>query len=67
MKPSVGRIVHYVNTQGEHCAAIVTRVFSDTCVNLTVFGSDNMTYGFTSILFNEGATAGSWHWPERVE
>lgn len=61
-KPSVGRIVHYrePRVEGGHeiRAAIVTRVWSDTCVNLTVFGADGGVYGVKS------ATA--WSWPERV-
>ena len=44
MKPSIGRIVHFVQKKppvfGEglvHLPAIVTAVWGDTCVNLKVF------------------------------
>lgn len=44
MKPSIGRIVHFVQktnlNYGEcivHLPAIITAVHSDTCVNLQVF------------------------------
>ena len=44
MKPSIGRIVNYVQPKppqyGEgviHLAAIITAVWGDTCVNLQVF------------------------------
>jgi hypothetical protein len=77
MKPTVGRIVHFV--QGElHLPAIIVRVWSDTCVNLQVFtdGSNsdqvrntseapNLKW-VTSVTLDETATQQrSWHWPER--
>lgn len=44
MKPSIGRIVHFVQKKPEgygegllHLAAIIVAVWSDTCVNLQVF------------------------------
>ena len=52
MKPTIGRIVHYVQNKpagyGEgvvHLPAIVTAVWGDTCVNLQVFtdGSNSET------------------------
>lgn len=54
MKPSIGRIVHYVQKKpahyGEgvvHLPAIITAVWGDTCVNLHVFtdGSNSETDG----------------------
>jgi hypothetical protein len=67
MKPSIGRIVHHVNGQGAHEAAIISRVFSDTCVNLHVMQDDD-TEPFrriTSVLQDEIVRPNSWHWPER--
>jgi hypothetical protein len=44
MKPSIGRIVHFVQDKPEvfgsgciHLPAIITAVWGDTCVNLQVF------------------------------
>lgn len=73
MKPSVGRIVHFVYN-GVHFAALVVRVWTDQCVNLFIFpnGSDpHPHFGLdgvaTSVKYasphlNESCT---WHWPER--
>lgn len=67
MKPSIGRIVHFVHN-GVHLPAIVTKVWSDTCVNLHVFanGSDMTDSGTqTSVCSGENPVGYSWHWPER--
>lgn len=81
MKPSIGRIVHFVQN-GVHYAAIITKVWSDTCVNLHIFpnGSDVITPGATDAQSNAHSVTQSepleccgkigewsWHWPERVE
>jgi hypothetical protein len=71
MKPSIGRIVHYVDPDGEHFAAIITGVWTDHCVNLVVFelcdGCPSAVR--TSVMFDGGAAAPfvarTWHWPER--
>lgn len=77
MKPSVGRIVHYVShgspvqpdgTQAHESkcrAAIITEVWSDTTVNLAVLNPTGMF--FNSSEYDEtGTEGGSWHWPERT-
>lgn len=81
MKPSVGRIVHFVQN-GVHHPALILKVWTDTCVNLRVFpnGSDPITPGALdshdvahSVTQSEPtsccghANDWSWHWPERVE
>jgi hypothetical protein len=69
MQPSIGRIVHFISEQdGGHQAAIVTRVWSDTCVNVTVFGDDAVQY-FSSVNLDTTETPArrSWHWPEQVK
>ena len=55
MKPSIGRIVHFVQAVTErdhqrivHLPAIVVSVWSDTCVNLQVF-----TDGTNSEVYNQ--------------
>ena len=74
MKPSVGRIVHYVsrgNPSGECRAAIITEADGSDTVGLIVF---NPTVGVSGQRFDravandeEWRAAGTWHWPERVE
>lgn len=80
MKPTVGRIVHYVLPQGrnagEHRPGIIVKVWSDTTVQLQVFtdsdkaGSNNDMIAnplwATSVTVDEaGEKSGTWHWPER--
>jgi hypothetical protein len=77
-KPSVGRIVIYKpdldfagekgKTQG--WPAVITHVWSDSCVNLHVFGDGS--YGSpdptpTSVSYSESAQSyRTWSWPPRV-
>lgn len=79
-KPSMGRIVHYVMTHQrgsgqpfEECPAIITRVWSDTCVNLHLLRDHDQSHHDqqqgdkpTSVMFDEAGAPRSWHWPERV-
>ena len=83
MTPTIGRIVHFVQKkpsgypegQMVHVPAIITAVWSDTCVNLQVFtdgtNSDepnmNPVKWVTSATFDESENPQprTWHWPER--
>ena len=71
MKPSIGRIVihHGVQSNGEQRhPAIITRVWSDELVNLTVFPDNGFPISQTSqslIDPNEGLIG--WYWPNKVE
>jgi hypothetical protein len=81
MKPTIGRIVHYVQNKpagyGDalvHLPAIITAVWGDTCVNLQVFtdgtNSDDQNMApvkwITSVSLDESASQPrTWHWPER--
>lgn len=71
MKPTIGRIVHFVpptdaGWQSQHMAAIITYVHGDTMVNLCVFDPDGLAIGMSSVEEERGGTAPrSWHWPER--
>jgi len=67
MKPSIGRIVHFVGGGLIHHAAIITEVFPDGHVDVEVFG--NVTQRFRHGLLEnaEGSESGTWHWPERVD
>lgn len=65
MKPSIGRIVHWVNpSTSEHHAAIVTAV-TDEGAHLTVFRPDLAP--LTVLSAQEGEGPDTWHWPEREE
>jgi hypothetical protein len=67
-KPGIGRIVHFVSSSGVHHAAIITRVVSDTELDLNVFTSgEDGSVSETGVLLDGVATiVGSWHWPERI-
>ena len=79
MKPSVGRIVHYVSygtpggEYGKECrAAVVTEVNSaddNAPVGLCVLNPTGQFFN-RNVLHNENAVerpGGTWHWPERVD
>jgi hypothetical protein len=68
--PTVGRIVHfYDDTSVEPQAAIITKVWSDDCVNLVVFGDGSMNNvparTVTSVTTSEGSSQ-RWAWPPRA-
>lgn len=66
MKPTVGRIVHYVDPESyDHDAAIVTKVNGDGTVNLKVFGPTDTEWRATEIPESNDHIAFTWHWPER--
>jgi hypothetical protein len=78
MYPSIGRIVIFqqseleapVNGSREH-PAIITRVWSDQMVNLTVLFDSSGAAPRGSIYLESSdsrpAQGPSWHWPPRVE
>lgn len=72
MKPSLGRIVIHrgISSNGatEH-PAMITRVWSDTCVNLTVFPDFGAPVLRTSqtLLTDPAQPQEGWFWPPRVE
>jgi hypothetical protein len=64
MKPTPGRIVNYFDSVGTH-VAIITKVWSDTCVNLSVIRDGAGSFDCrTSVLL--GQNENNWDWPERV-
>ena len=75
MKPTVGRIVHYVSygTPGgeyksECRAAIITEVINPDggdMLSIAVFNPSGMF--FNTCIHDEEKSGGTWHWPERVE
>lgn len=74
MRPSVGRIVHYVSygtPGGEYTsecrAAVVTQVHTDVSIGLAVLNPEGLFFN-PAILQDEGSkSGGTWHWPERVD
>jgi hypothetical protein len=82
MKPSVGRIVHYVSHgtpiredgtqahQSECRAAIITAVHgpdaSGEVVSLAVLNPEGMFFNQRVPEGDPGHLGGTWHWPERV-
>lgn len=79
MTPTAGRIVNLVMADGQVRPMIVTQVWSDTCVNGTVFLDgqndfkivpdgiavmpDGMLGWATSRSLDEAKQPGTWHWP----
>lgn len=66
-KPSVGRIVHYTNADGDTMPAIITEIFADNTVDLWIFWPkssrvDDLTgFGFARAL---KPTPMHWNWPD---
>lgn len=71
MKPSLGRIVLFrsLDSNGslEH-PAIITRVWSDVCVNLLVFPDNFLPVAKTSVVLEENDLGNmfAWRWPPKV-
>ena len=61
MKPTVGRIVHFMDG-GQPLPAIITKVHNDTCVNLRVFYDTNRNGAWKSSVM-QGTGDSSWAWP----
>lgn len=75
--PSVGRIVHFFpylhdgearnNGNPGPVAAMITRVWNPTCVNITVFPDFHQPILHTSVQQRTAENAeGVWDWPARV-
>ena len=75
MRPTVGRIVHYVPLRplGKHdcVAAIVTRRPGDNDISLAIclttfepFPNVPASTAIAQVQFSESREPGSWHWPE---
>ena len=66
-KPSVGRIVHYVNRNtGDHYAAMITKVDDDGKVSLVIWPPNQPDMAARAIEYSEECAPKTWHWPERV-
>ncbi len=74
MKPSIGRVVHYVSygtpggDNGSECrAAIITEVGEAESVGLVVFNPTGLFLNADVRRSEQGHPGGTWHEPERVE
>lgn len=69
MKPTIGRIVRFIDYDNVEAPGIITAVHSDTTVSLYVFrfGAGSVTER-TSVVYSATTPPSpfSWHWPERA-
>jgi hypothetical protein len=73
VKPTIGRIVNYVDFDGKIYAAVVSDVRESMVVDLHVFRNDDerpvrVRRGIEFVQpFTHGLVTNTWHWPSRVE
>lgn len=61
--PSIGRVVLFrLPYQEQDVPAIVTKVHSDTCVNLMVMYDGGQPAPVMSVSYSEDAQPATWHW-----
>jgi len=66
LKPTIGRIVHFVGPRGQHFPAIIYEVF-EAGISIEIFGGVTPPMQ-ASIPYDESAAGiGTWHWPEKAE
>lgn len=74
MKPTIGRIVHYVAygtpggeyPAGVHRAAVVTAVGPETFkVDLAILNPTGLFFTRGVMMDEDPMMPGTWHWPER--
>lgn len=73
MKPTIGRIVHvhlpddvYSSGSLTPHAAVITKVWNDSCLNVTVFKPDGSTEPRTSVTYSDSPMEMNWSWPPKV-
>jgi hypothetical protein len=69
MKPSVGRVVHYVGLyHPEECRAAIITETKPQGIGICIFAESGVHFINTNLPEDqETKKPGSWHWPERVE
>ena len=75
MRPSIGRVVHYVHPDtGAHMPALVLAVqlggkMGGESIALRAFGHTpaDDTFASAAVVDLTGTVPGSWHWPERED
>ena len=65
-KPTQGQQVHFVEMNGFHSLATVTRVLSDGTLHLFVMRADDVidNRSVRGVSYDEGINPGTWHWIE---
>ncbi len=68
--PTIGRIVLFRGsaplTDAREHPAVITRVWSDTLVNLLVFWDKNAPGAVTSARYDPDGADQTWRWPPRA-
>jgi len=69
VKPSIGRIVHYVQDGDpvRHRPAIITGVLDGGAITAEVFGLGSARFVSGVKEDQETKAIATWHWPEREE
>jgi hypothetical protein len=65
VKPTIGRIVHFIET-GTEWPAVITMVHSDTLVSLQVFRQSDIIPATSVPLGDVDQAPFTWHWPQRA-
>lgn len=66
--PSIGRIVHYVATNGSCIPADICAVHEDGSATLFVkdWTTERAYFAYRIPMDSDAAIIGCWHWPEYV-
>lgn len=66
IQPTIGRIVWVKKANIDEMPAIIVKVWTDTCINVTAFPDDDGYTRYTSILYNDEPTEDTasitWRW-----
>lgn len=65
-KPSIGRIVHVVFTDGVTMAAIITGVNDDGTIDVVAFERQSFHFFHEVAAMGKSSDELSWIWPPRV-
>lgn len=66
MKPAIGRIVHYKDSDGYTRAAVISSIYNDDRLNLTIFTDDPKKPIEFAQYVQMGTGLFQWSWPEKV-
>lgn len=63
-KPTIGRVVRFVDLHGNVCAATIAKVWNDDCINLGYLYPNGVACSATSVVYADDGRSYSWHWPQ---
>ncbi len=72
MKPTIGRVVHFITDEMRSHASIITglvepeHIGADNVVDLHIMPPGGSAYDLTSVPFSETPKPGHWTWPPRA-